>query len=133
MGSSKDFSSKSRGFHHFFFLMARMEKLELFAFTSMMILSLSRSSAEFTGPVPSKVVMNMNLGYDNSLLEHFGNSHEKAKTSLVKVVELATTMKTHDSLLLFHDIMKIDIKIGKISHINETITIRKTYNNGITH
>jgi len=74
------------------------------------------SSSPFTGTLPSRAALKTNLKYDNSLLEHFQNSHAKTKEFLNQVVALARVRLSHASI-----IMKVDIKIGEVDHLNEYI------------
>merc|ERR1719153_583399 len=73
-------------------------------------------SAVWEGEMPSKVFLRTNIGYDNSLLKHFRNSHKKTKDWINKVVELTKPRLAHKSLG-----MVVDLKIGEVGHIDETI------------
>jgi len=77
---------------------------------------LQGSIPPFTGELPSKVVLKTDIKYDNSLLEHFKYSHKKTKQWLDAVVNHARPRMAFKSL-----IMKVDIKIGAVDHIDETI------------
>merc|ERR1719369_221627 len=68
------------------------------------------------GPIPSTVVLKTDVKYDNSLLEHFDNSHEKTRDWVDKVVQLAKSKFSHDSLTI-----KVTLEVVEISHFNETI------------
>jgi len=70
----------------------------------------------WSGPLPSEVVLKTNIIYDNSLLEHFDNSHEKTQDWIDAVVQLAKTKMFHDSLTI-----KVVLEIGEVSHIDETL------------
>ena len=47
----------------------------------------SESANYWLGPIPSTVVLKTDVKYDNSLLEHFDNSHEKTQDWVEKVVK----------------------------------------------
>jgi len=81
----------------------------------------------FKGTLPSKVVLKTNIMYDNSILKHFGNSKNKIKNKLNRVVGLARPLMAHATI-----IMKVDIKIGKIDHVGETITASRPMINYIS-
>jgi len=70
----------------------------------------------WSGPLPSTVVLKTDIKYDNSLLEHFGYSHEKTKDWIKDVVQLTKPMMSHNSLSI-----KVALEIGEISHIDETL------------
>ena len=70
----------------------------------------------WSGPLPSHVVLKTDIKYDNSLLEHFGNSHEKTEDWINSVVELAKPRMLHDSLSI-----RVVLEIGEVSHIDETL------------
>merc|ERR1719369_1022419 len=74
-------------------------------------------SANFwIGPIPSTVILKTDVKYDNSLLEHFDNSHEKTRDWVEKVVKLAKPKFSHDSLTI-----KVTLEVVEISHFNETL------------
>lgn len=73
-------------------------------------------AAVWLGPIPSTVVLKTNIKYDNSLLEHFDNSHEKTADWINGVVELAKPKLSHNSLTI-----KVVLEIGEVSHIDETL------------
>jgi len=70
----------------------------------------------WSGPLPSTVSLKTNIKYDNSLLEHFGYSHERTKNWLNQVVQLAKPMMRHNSLTI-----KVALEIGEVTHIEETL------------
>jgi len=77
---------------------------------------LQGSIAPFQEALPSRVTLKTDIKYDNSLLKHFGYSHEKTKEFLNRVVSLAKVWMSHESI-----VMKVDIKVGEVDHIDETI------------
>jgi len=70
----------------------------------------------WSGPLPSTVVLKTDIKYDNSLLEHFGYSHERTKDWINDVVQLAKPMMSHNTLSI-----KVGIEIGEVTHIDETL------------
>merc|ERR1712106_8666 len=79
--------------------------------------SRSRSVARvFSGPLPTKVVLETDIKYDNSLLGHFDGSHTKTMEWIRRVVELAKPSMSHSSLA-----MPITLKTGRIDHTDVTI------------
>jgi len=70
----------------------------------------------WSGPLPSTVVLKTNIKYDNSLLEHFGYSHEKTKDWINDVVQRTKPMMSHYSLTI-----KVALEIGEVTHIDETL------------
>jgi len=76
----------------------------------------SESANFWLGPIPSTVVLKTDVKYDNSLLEHFDNSHEKTRDWVDKVVELAKSKFSHDSLTI-----RVTLEVLEISHYNETL------------
>jgi len=70
----------------------------------------------WSGPLPSTVVLKTDIKYDNSLLEHFGYSHEITKDWINDVVQLAKPMMSHNTLSI-----KVGIEIGEVTHIDETL------------
>merc|ERR1719369_2618588 len=76
----------------------------------------SESANYWLGPIPSTVVLKTDVKYDNSLLEHFDNSHEKTRDWVKKVIELAKPKFSHDSLTI-----KVTLEVVEISHFNETL------------
>ena len=74
----------------------------------------------FSGPLPPKIVLKTDIKYDNSLLKYFNNSHEKTKDWINTVVGLTQTRFYHESLT-----MKVDLKVGTVEHINESLTASK--------
>merc|ERR1719369_2493517 len=76
----------------------------------------SESANVWLGPIPSTVIVKTDVKYDNSLLEHFDNSHKKTRDWLDKVVELAKSRFSHDSLTI-----KVTLEVVEISHFNETL------------
>ena len=71
---------------------------------------------EFSGPLPTKVVLETDIKYDNSLLQHFDGSHTKTHDWISAVVELAKPRMSDKS-----NVMPITLKTGKIDHIDVTI------------
>jgi len=70
----------------------------------------------WSGPLPSTVVLKTNIKYDNSLLEHFGYSHEKTKDWINDVVQRTKPMMSHYSLTI-----KVALEVGEVTHIDETL------------
>jgi len=70
----------------------------------------------WSGPLPAKVAMKTNIIYDNSLLEHFDNSHKKTKDWLNRVVDLVKLWMSHKSLTI-----RVALEIGEVSHVDETL------------
>lgn len=74
----------------------------------------------FSGALPSKMILKTDIKYDNSLLKHFHNSHQKTKDWINKVVGHTQTRLYHESIR-----MKISLKVGTVSHIAESIKADK--------
>ena len=74
----------------------------------------------FSGTLPSKIILKTDIRYDNSLLKHFNNSHQKTKDWINKVVGHTQTRLYHESIR-----MKIALKVGTVSHIAESIKADK--------
>ena len=72
-------------------------------------------SASFSGPLPSKVILKTDIKYDNSLLKHFSNSHQRTKNWINKIVGLTQIRMYHDTIK-----MKVTIKVGTVSHIDDS-------------
>ena len=66
--------------------------------------------------LPSRVLLKTNIKYDNSLLEHFGNSHKKTEDWINSVVQLVKPRMFHKSLSI-----RVVLEIGEVSHIDETL------------
>ena len=66
--------------------------------------------------LPSRVLLKTNIKYDNSLLEHFDNSHKKTEDWINAVVQFAKPRMFHKSLTI-----RVVLEIGEVSHINETL------------
>ena len=72
--------------------------------------------AAYSGPLPSQVILKTNVKYDNSLLGHFQNSHQKTKDWINRVIGLAKPRMSHNSLSI-----RIDLQIDGVDHIDETL------------
>merc|ERR1712106_292754 len=68
-----------------------------------------------SGPLPKKVVLETDIKYDNSLLDHF-TTHTKAKEWISRVVELSKPWMSHKSLA-----MPITLKTRKIDHTDQSL------------
>ena len=66
------------------------------------------------GPLPKAVTLEISMKYDSSLLEEFGNNHDKVKQYLSKVAELA---KQKMALI---DV-RVHLKIVGMTHYNKII------------
>merc|ERR1719250_452419 len=66
--------------------------------------------------LPSRVLLKTNIKYDNSLLEHFDNSHKKTEDWINAVVQFAKPRMFHKSLSI-----RVLLEIGEVSHIDETL------------
>ena len=66
--------------------------------------------------LPSTVLLKTNIKYDNSLLEHFDNSHKKTEDWINSVVQLVKPRMFHKSLSI-----RVVLEIGEVSHIDETL------------
>ena len=73
-------------------------------------------AAYFSGPLPSRVVLRTDIRYDNTLLKHFHNSHQKTKDWINKIVGLTQTRMFHKSIK-----MQVKIKVLTVGHIAESI------------
>ena len=82
---------------------------------------LEKKAMVWEGPLPSKVFLRTNIKYDNSLLEHFDNSHKKTKDWINKVFELTKPRLSHKQSLG----LIVDLKIGEIEHIDVKIKANK--------
>ena len=80
--------------------------------------------AYYSGPLPTKVILKTNIKYDNSLLQHFHNSHQKTKDWINKIVGLAQTRLFHESAKI-----KIAIKVGTVRHIGQSIKAESSIEN----
>jgi len=77
-------------------------------------------TAYFSGLLPSKVILKTDIKYDNSLLQHFNNSHEKTKDWINKVIGHTQTRLHLESIR-----MKVDIEVGTVGHIKKSIEANK--------
>jgi len=75
-----------------------------------------KSASTSSTPLPSKVVLNTNIRYDNSLLKYNGNSHKKTREWVDKVASRAKVLLKHESLNV-----KVILNYGNIEHIDETL------------
>ena len=70
----------------------------------------------FSGSLPSKVILKTDIKYDNSLLKHFNNSHQKTKDWINKIVGLTQTRFYLESIII-----KVTLKIGTVAHVDEEL------------
>jgi len=89
---------------------------------------LRSAPSTYKGPLPKKVVLKIDIMYDNSIRKYFGNSKNKIKNMIDRVVGLSRPLMAHATL-----IMRVDIKIGKIGHVDETITASLSKRDYITN
>ena len=68
------------------------------------------------GPLPSQFILKTDIKYDNSLLKHFNNSHQKTKDWINKIVGLTQTRFYLESIII-----KVTLKIGTVAHVDEEL------------
>ena len=74
------------------------------------------TSAQFTGPLPQRVVIETTFWYDQSLLRKFGGSSSRAKAWLARVAELSKPRLVEPSLNV-----KMDLKIESVRKSSLTL------------
>ena len=86
---------------------------------------LHSTSAQFTGPLPQRVLIETTFWYDQSLLRKFGGSSSRTMTWLSRVVELAKPRLAEPSLNVKMDLKIESVKQSPLTLKADTTNIEK--------